>query len=258
MTTVIYHNDIDGFFAGMAAWKKFGEDAIYLPLDYDNYSIIPPLEGCTVYILDLSLPVTIVDEIELECDKVIIIDHHASTIDTLGERDYVKVDVECSAAVLAWKYFHPHRDIPWLYYYVQDRDLWYNELVDTEEVNVSIESYPREFIVWAPMLKEPITRFAEEGAIIKRYKNALVERILSNAEPAILDGYACLMVNSPILQSELGGALASKADIGVVWYKNKRREVVYSLRSIEKDVKSIAKKHGGGGHLHAAGFTWKE
>ena len=90
---VIYHaNCADGFAAAFAAWLKIGDEAEYVPCQYGQ--ITGDEEGWEklmakfadggnlnrdVYILDFSFPRTIMDHL-MECaDKVVWLDHHASS-----------------------------------------------------------------------------------------------------------------------------------------------------------------------------------
>jgi nanoRNase/pAp phosphatase (c-di-AMP/oligoRNAs hydrolase) len=73
-----------------------------------------------------------------------------------------------------------------------------------------------------------------------------------------LDGHPCLITNAPYFQSELGHMLCTDdVTVAVMWFQDTDGKYVYSLRSADDgpDVKTIAVVHGGGGHVHAAGFS---
>jgi hypothetical protein len=100
------------------------------------------------------------------------------------------------------------------------------------------------------------------GSAVLAYRDKLVERICANAniDALPLRGGQPLVnvpvVNSPILQSEVGNVLAKGKPYAAVWYDDRNGVRRWSLRSDEDglDVSKIAKAYGGGGHKHAAGF----
>jgi hypothetical protein len=103
----------------------------------------------------------------------------------------------------------------------------------------------------------------ERGASILAYVGQQVERIAEHACQVAWPEGEILAVNSPVLQSEVGNALALKAPLplrtALVWYRDVD---VYrcSLRSVEggADVSALAKSRGGGGHVRAVGFESTE
>lgn len=86
---VIYHaNCADGFGAAFAAWLKLGDEAEYLPMDYNqikNANDLPSVKGREVYILDFSLPLDIMLYILAESSKLVWLDHHISSQPLLAE-----------------------------------------------------------------------------------------------------------------------------------------------------------------------------
>ena len=75
---VIYHGDCpDGFGAAYAAWKKFGDQATYLP--WKDRDIVPAgLQDKEVYIVDFSFPAPLLRQLNDTNKSVIVIDHHVS------------------------------------------------------------------------------------------------------------------------------------------------------------------------------------
>jgi nanoRNase/pAp phosphatase (c-di-AMP/oligoRNAs hydrolase) len=84
----------------------------------------------------------------------------------------------------------------------------------------------------------------------------MVEALSATAREVELDGHKVLAVNSASMISKLGNKLAQDRPFSIVWRQDRDGQFNYSLRSTESglDVASIAKKYGGGGHVHAAGF----
>ena len=114
-----------------------------------------------------------------EAAHVVVLDHHfsareryeadpgvANLIADGGHR--VVFDLDYSGAVLAWRYFHPHRPIPPLLAYVQDQDLWQWKLPRSEEVNAAIGSFERDFAVWDELVARDPEDLARDGAPILR------------------------------------------------------------------------------------------
>ena len=84
----------------------------------------------------------------------------------------------------------------------------------------------------------------------------MIENIISSAEPVKIMGKNALAVNSPVLVSEIGNILASKAGgLGIVWCVKSGR-IKISVRAVGKaDAQKLAVKFGGGGHIGAASFN---
>lgn len=96
-----------------------------------------------------------------------------------------------------------------------------------------------------------------EGEAILRYQAQLVESAVANAIEIELDGYKILAVNATCLISEICERLAQGKPFGASYFIHGDGRKIWSLRSREGgiDVSEIAKRHGGGGHRAAAGFT---
>jgi oligoribonuclease NrnB/cAMP/cGMP phosphodiesterase (DHH superfamily) len=257
---VLYHaNCSDGFGGAWAAWKKFGRNANYIPVFHQH----DPPEGLVdkeIYLVDFSYPEPLLDEMIEKNKRVTAIDHHESEKQiTLKTQDGV-YDVNHSGSVLAWKYFHPDKDVPLLLKYVEDIDLWKNEMPDTKEVFAYLDLYDFEFGAWNKLAQDVDERFdevKEKGSFILQYQDKLIDRIFSrNAEIVEFEGIKTYAINSTDFRSEIG-AMAVKAlpPIAIIWYQRKN-EIMISLRSDGTvDVSQLVKKYGGGGHVASAGFT---
>ena len=100
-------------------------------------------------------------------------------------------------------------------------------------------------------------QFTREGAAILRYQEQLVKDACKEARAITLDGHAVLAVNATCLISEITGRLALDRPFGCSFRVRPDGKTEWSLRSSPEglDVSEIARKHGGGGHRHAAGFV---
>ena len=86
---VIYHGGecTDGFGAAFAAWLKLGNNVEYLPMEYGkvetpedfDMKVSLAAKGNTIYILDFSFPRPIMEALFAHAEKVVWLDHHASS-----------------------------------------------------------------------------------------------------------------------------------------------------------------------------------
>lgn len=142
---VIYHDHCaDGFGAAFAAWLKLGDEAEYLPLNYQNPSwqedvtsdIYEVVKDRDVYILDFSFSKVVMETIFDAANRVVWLDHHKTAfemyefsnekpiyeyhIDQVPHK--VILDNSRSGALIAWNYFHPDEEPPALFQYIDNYD----------------------------------------------------------------------------------------------------------------------------------------
>ncbi|MCA9360671.1 hypothetical protein H6789_02535 [Candidatus Nomurabacteria bacterium] len=261
---VIYHAQCrDGFGSAYAAWKKFGDNASYLPRK--NQAELPAgLENKEIYILDYSFCKEILEQLISKNKSVLVIDHHKSSEESVTSFPDNIFDLEHSGAVLSWKYFHPESPVPPLLEYIEDHDLWNMKLPHNREYNAALREYDSTFEVWDELVEKLkdadfLQAHLNTGRTIARFEDKLVEDLLQYKERVLFEGYEIWAMNvSRTYRSILGSHLAEinekdgGAPLGIVYYRNLGK-VHVSLRSKgEVDVGEIAKKYGGGGHKHAA------
>lgn len=86
---VIYHADCtDGYGAAFAAWMKLGDEAEYVPMNYNSINpadLADLTDDREVYILDFSLPRVQMDSVFRLAKRVVWLDHHASVMKEWGE-----------------------------------------------------------------------------------------------------------------------------------------------------------------------------
>jgi len=261
MKYVLYHASCsDGFGAALAAWVKFGSDAKYIPVQYQQD---PPemISNSEIYIVDFSYPLATLQKLQSQHQRVLVIDHHKTAKQALlSYRDSI-FDLEKSGAMLSWEYFHPDSSIPYLIRLIQDRDLWKWKYPETEMVGETLRALGYDFQTWKYYLDDDkISELSIQGEILLKAKNKTVESILENSYMGLLPDQTteCPMVNSPIYQSELAQELMDKYDtqLACIWYQV-GNETQYSLRSRGNvDCSEIALKFGGGGHPQSAGFRF--
>ena len=264
---VIYHaNCVDGFGAAYAAWKHLGPAAEYVACQHGDEP--PDVTGKRVLILDFSFKREIIELMNSSAEYLMILDHHKSAMENLCDLSYAYFDMEHSGAALAWVLFNPGCDPPKFISYIEDRDLWKWELPLSREVAMGLDTVPFDFNEYARLEFDPmIGELAKAGEILLRYNEKKITSVCQSASKRKITGYcaegreiklSASVVNSRQWHSEIGSRLASKDDVGVVWYHDhKKCRIKVSLRSRGNavDVSQIAGSFGGGGHFNAAGFT---
>lgn len=288
---IIYHKSCaDGFGAAYAAWEKFGEDAEYFPCQYGevkgvaDLDKLPNVSGRDVYVLDFSFPLSVMESIIDLAKSFTWLDHHKtafemwcdSELEAKGERDYytysshgveVLLDNNRSGAMIAWQYFYPTHNVPWIIEHIDDYDRWQFKLSGTKEINKAIwATAPWDFETWNDWVyRFPVAQRAamiEVGTALLRDHNSRVEAgVKSGAMPCKISRngktfYGMALNCPPNVTSDSGHMLATEGGTyGLLWYMNKDGKVKCSLRSNgDYDVSQIAQMFGGGGHKNAAGF----
>ncbi len=252
LDVVLYHGECaDGFGAAWAIWKKF-PSAQFIPV---KHGISPPigLRGKRILIVDFSYPRETLEKIAAESEGLLVLDHHITAEKTLAGLPYVHFDQKRSGAVLAWEWAQD-APVPWLLQYVQDKDLWNWALPGSREINAALASYPFEFEVWSRLRQDTLEA---EGRAILRYENELVAKISEEAVMITFDGVTVPAVQSAVLTSQIGERLSANHPFCLIWHdRDGRRYVSLRSRQGQADVGAIATAQGGGGHTHAAGFSF--
>ena len=260
---VIYHADCtDGFGAAFAFWKCFGDRFEYYPARHDKPA--PDVTDREVFIVDFSYSYEQTVEMAKQARKVVILDHHKTAQESLGQLLKEKVvsgefDMNRSGAVMTWDYLYGKKsDRPFFISYIQDRDLWRWQLPNSREISAWLSSFPQEFEVWDELSTTCFDDAAREGAAISRRHNQIVKDLVKTAFKINVGGYSVFAVNAPRhFASDVGHELSKMRQFGVTYHDSDFGQV-YSLRSSNGfDVSEVAKMYGGGGHAAAAGFGLK-
>jgi len=263
---ILYHKNCpDGFGAAWAAWKKFGNKANYIPVEYQT----PPpknLKGKEVYSLDFSYPAEVIKKLKKITKKLVFLDHHITAKENIKFADFYVYNVNHSGAFLTWRYFHPKKATPKLILYIEDRDLWNFKLAGAREITTFLKTLDlnlKEFDKLAVQFERADFRkkYFETGKILLAFKEQIISGVASQAEKVRFLGIDTLAANSPILglRSEIGEILYDKKPpMSIIWLKD-GDDLLVSLRSKgDFDISKLAKRFGGGGHKNAGGFRIKK
>ena len=285
---VIYHADCtDGYGAAFAAWLKLGDEAEYLPMNYNGINpadLADLTDDREVYILDFSLPRVQMESLFANAKRVVWLDHHKTAFDMwigeyfkgihYGELDpsdgsgnVIELNDNKSGALLAWEYFHPNTEVPLLIQHIDDRDRWQWKLKGSAKIHAALGSMaPWSFDQWEELIADEHygSLFSEGGAILRAQKQH-VEWMAKQArkcriivakpklngehwEADIVVDATGLAVNAPIHQSEVGHELANASGtFGCVWYLDAGNRVRCSLRSNGDYDVSVIARSFGGG-----------
>lgn len=266
---VIYHGKCDdGFCSAFLAWILYGDGITYHAGFYNDPA--PDVTGKDVIIADFSYDKDTILRILDTCNSLVWLDHHASVSGLMEEikamnhpKATIVFDNNRSGARLMYdhlsSYSETQRDILSKYEtfvnYVQDNDLWTFKSPFAKEFSVALRSNKMDFGVWENLKVENLI---EEGkSMLKFFTNKVKEVTALGYEKEVF-GHKVLVANcNGMFASDVGHELAKDRPFSVTWwYDGRRRKFVFSLRSSEggADVGDLAKKAGGGGHKHAAGF----
>jgi oligoribonuclease NrnB/cAMP/cGMP phosphodiesterase (DHH superfamily) len=291
---VVFHGScFDGF---TAAWifRRFkgkdrmfqGHEVEYFPA-FHGSDKLPDTKGRHVWFLDFTYSKKIMMDLIVASKRTTIYDHHKSAkadleniiLDIQEERnvlrknDKVLFDSTRSGAGITFdelerehglKYgginprFNDRRSV-WLVDYVEDRDIWKNELPDTEEVSAYLSIVPMTFEAWDEVQKIGVEDIVKAGSAIKKYIDAYGASARGNVRWEQLGQYKVPTINIPYMScSEHIGTLAienPKAPFAVGYFRTSSGKWKISLRSRgDFDVSALAVTYGGGGHAGAAGF----
>jgi hypothetical protein len=195
---------IDGYAAYWVANKAAVEGllpkATLFEDSHYNYSgDIPDIKDKHVIILDCSYPEDEMKEILRKAESVLLLDHHKTAFDDLGEmiggksvtleemksiwRGHRKVRrlqasmfKTRSGCQIAWDFFYPGKHYPHAMDFIADCDLGKSKLPKTAEIIAAISSYPYNIESYNEIMREKPDYLAVQGeAILRKQKKDLEE-----------------------------------------------------------------------------------
>ncbi len=267
----LYHNNcLDGFGSALAAYLKFRDKSEYIGVKHQQDP--PEMEpGSEVYILDFSYPRQVMEALWQQHSQVITLDHHKTAQEALLGLRGALFDMNRSGAMISWEYFHPEREIPDLFRYIQDRDLWQWKLADTDKITAGLQLLPQKFDIWINLLTpEGLEQLRQDGQTILKYQTKEISGLLKHvyldnlppyqaATGEWITGVKMPLINCSnydIVSNLCHQMLEEYPDYPVVasWSRG-LSSTSYSLRSQpDFDCSAIAKLYGGGGHKNSSGF----
>ncbi|HET9641675.1 MAG TPA: DHH family phosphoesterase [Candidatus Paceibacterota bacterium] len=261
---VIYHDKCpDGFGGALAAWKKFGDSAAYIPAGYGD-PLVKELAGKEVYLVDFCYEKDEeIDEIARAAKKFVVLDHHESNQARVERAPEHVYDSNRSGASIAWAYFHPDVPLPRLMTYLEDGDLYRYALPETREVYSYLSVLPYEFPAWNDFMEglEDDARRAEileRGRAYTEFFEAMGKRSVDRAKKVRFEGYEVYFATTHpdiTMRSYVGHELYEKLPPFALVVSAHPNGFGVSLRGDGSvDVSKIAEKYGGGGHPGSAGF----
>lgn len=272
---IVYHHDkdMDGYTSGAIMKHKFPH-AELRGWDY-AYEVpeIAELTNKVVYLIDVTFPLEVLQELGMLAEKLVVIDHHISfkkQVDALKEDlnfEYV-YDGTIAACEIGWKYCFPNTKVPEAIKLISKYDTWQNG--DKEEWNNRIlpfkyfmygqtnrpDNFPVELL--EPNTLGEVGISIEIGKGIMEYEDTINESLTAkfSFEKEVFDGLNALCINhfpfgSQVVQSawnpEIHDLMVGFCYVGNKWSVSLRSEG-------DMDVSEIARSRGGGGHKNAAGF----
>lgn len=283
-TTVIYHSaDYDGIFCREIA-RKFLPHANLIGWNFGDAKIPLPPEG-QVYILDLS-PDCLADSLDLS--RVTWIDHHKTSIEKwdAGIPGY-RID-GVAACRLAWQWFSvgyylinhevtrnlPHHEEftervvsePYAVQLAGEYDIWDKRNPDAELLQYGLRVTEPTEAEWNTLLSYNgvplLERMLEQGRIAQSYQQKVdADLVLHRSYRMQWEGLNFIVLNTGRFNSltfaaldvpDTGhDALLGYMFNGKVWTVS----LYHAKHRMDLDLSEIAKKHGGGGHRGACGFT---
>ena len=252
--TIIFHGGcLDGFGAAWVASRRF-PGAELVPARHGDSP--PDVSGRHVLVLDFSYPRPVLLAMAREAASLRLLDHHVTAHQALGDLPYCEFDMNRSGAGLAWDVLTDGQPRPWLVDDIEDGDLWTWARDGSKAVRAALNALPATLEAWNQAVTRGREALLTEGQAILAYQARLVDRVATEAHRATIAGHDVPVVNSPVLQSELGNLLAEGEPFAAVYNDTADGGRAYSLRSCPGgvDVSEIAKRYGGGGHPRAAGF----
>lgn len=282
---VLYHAKCyDGFGCAHIIHRVFEKEGIvsdYIPCYHGaklSESFFHALERKIIYVVDFSFDYETTLRLMNASKSFLVLDHHETSEAALSripiQNKIFRKDK--SGVGIVWDYFHPGERMPLFLSYIQDRDLWKNEMKDCQAFIAHFYTLPFDFKVWDEYEDGggySIFTSINLGKTILDYKNVLIEECMRKVsvrthvslESDFTVSSSCTIayVNGvpPSLISDVASKVLEKYELvdfcSVVNQNLETEETNFSLRSRNGgfDVSEIAVKLGGGGHASAAGIN---
>ena len=281
MIYVLNHMDSDGRFGAYCAFcalkdqnPKFIEVQYGKPFPIDIETLT---KEDTVYIIDFSYKKDILNTVYEKVGKLVVLDHHKSAMEELQGLPYALFDITKSGALLAWEHFNPGAPAPRVCQYVNDRDLWTKQFIES----TYLESYLRfrkvglDWKEWDNLVHfdQYLEKAISTGRLVWEVEDSLIRRVFFSRRHHIntskFSGLKTVIYNCPgIMHSEIAEMYYTSLDVDATigWrIIDNGQTVLFNLRSpgrtdvsvIAKAIEAMPGGLSGGGHAAAAGATMR-
>lgn len=187
-------------------------------------------------------------------------------------------DQNRSGAGLAYDYFHKYRSAgvsggnlnprPAFINLIEDRDLWQFKLKGSKQLHAALGLHGLSLMLFSELSQNDdlVESYIKQGELLVRQNKVYCKKAIQATvrQVQLMPGEPKIpAVNAPhFLASDIGEMMYSEthphAPYVAVYFIDSSKRLCVSLRSAEvhgTDVSKVAKKFGGGGHKHAAGFN---
>ena len=177
----LYHRNCnDGLGAALAVWLKYPEmnpDTDFVAVQYQQD---PPWEliyDNNIFIVDFSYPLATIERIAEVAKFVTLIDHHKTAQQDLARLDDLMLpnvicifDMSRSGAALTWDFLFTDPELPLVFQYIQDRDLWTKELPGCDDVYYGLQALGQDLRTWRSMFEDiPVGALKNNGRAINAW-----------------------------------------------------------------------------------------
>jgi oligoribonuclease NrnB/cAMP/cGMP phosphodiesterase (DHH superfamily) len=278
----IYHSkDLDGMCSGAIVKRKYPDAKL---IGYDYWQELPwdqiP-EGEEVIMVDVSVPIPVMDSLAIYCSKLTWIDHHASSIkeyeQSIAEYPHWPNDHNFTAVLqdgiaaceITWKYLFPNEPKPMAVQLLGMYDTWRQDGLGKfkweEDIlpfqyamrvrTNSADTFPMELL--ESRMYSTIDKYKDRGETILEYQRQQDTKAMSGAFEVEFKGLRAIACNIKGVNSLAFDSVYNpdQHDI-MVAFGYGHGKWGFSLRTTHEhiDCSVIAKQFGGGGHKKAAGF----
>jgi oligoribonuclease NrnB/cAMP/cGMP phosphodiesterase (DHH superfamily) len=292
---------MDGMFSAWCFWKRNPDILLHPAIYSKNENKDPDFDQLVkkignskpqVYVADFSYSKYKINKLKEISSYFCLLDHHDTAFSQLQDVSHCYFDLSQSGSMLSYKYNFPRQndnEIPFIFQYVQDYDLWKFKLPYSKEINAGLQKYihsnarRREGILKQFKKIDELVTLSQEELNKKFYndgKNILEEKQRKVIEESLKSksgffksetgmSYNVKIIETRFDPNTLGNYICTNdtdCDFALIFYKNdKENNFKCSLRSSKDHVHvgEIAKQlslkagnvGGGGGHPKASGFS---
>ena len=280
---IFYHSsDLDGHCGGAIIKYKF-PDAKMHAINYNQQFPLEKInqEKDTIIFVDFCLqPISeIIKLFNIFNERLILIDHHISTINDLKENNLNNKisgirDINFSGCELAWKFFYPETETPYCVHLLGRYDIWDHQDPNTLPFQFGMrlnDTWPNEknITMWENYFKDTfdnhdsiVSQTIEKGKVILEYQRQENEKYAKScAFELIFQGYKAIAINKLLTNSQLFDSIwdENKYDLMIAFgiRSNGMWTMSFYTTKTNVDCSKLAKSFGGGGHAQAAGCSLK-